>query len=59
MPELICPECSMPIKFGKTVWFFNGKSYHPECVQDNSNLYAQWIQKELYGGDQTKRKSNP
>lgn len=49
MADLNCGECGMPIKFGKKVWFFKGKSYHPECVQDNSSLYTLWITKECYG----------
>lgn len=43
---LLCPECRMEIKIGKTVWFFGGHSYHPECVMDNKDLYALWKQGE-------------
>jgi hypothetical protein len=39
---LKCGECGLEIKFGKTVWFMEHKHYHPECVQDNPTLYAQW-----------------
>lgn len=46
---LLCPECGMEIKVGKTVWFFNGKSYHPECVQDNPELYREWIKYTMKG----------
>jgi len=37
---------------GKTVWMFKGKSYHPECVIDNSTLYAQWKLQEKGGDDE-------
>ena len=39
---LKCPECRMPISFEREVWYMNGKSYHPECVKDNKELYTQW-----------------
>lgn len=39
---LTCPLCGMEIKFNKEVWMLRGISYHPECIQDNKNLYAQW-----------------
>jgi len=39
---LTCPECGMEIRMGKKVYFLRGKSYHPVCVMDNKNLYAQW-----------------
>lgn len=39
---IICPECGLEIRMGKTVWMMKRTSYHPECVQDNPTLYAQW-----------------
>lgn len=39
---LYCPLCGMEIKFNKEVWMLRNISYHPECLQDNKNLYAQW-----------------
>lgn len=39
---LVCNVCGMEIKVNKEAWMMEGKSYHPECVQDNKNLYAQW-----------------
>jgi len=39
---LNCKECEFPLKMGKPIWMFKGKSYHPECVKDNKELYTQW-----------------